>query len=692
MKRAIYLFLLILVVACNKIESDYSYPENIIANIPSAAPLIPEKMNFNPDDFTTKVVVEFNGDKVLMTNCPKDIFYLVDGARVMVRSNMPGVEFVLRGKADEASFELYSEKSPLLTFENLSLFSRASTAVSVTSPSIMYLRGADESINYIMDGTPGVEPKNIKKAAAVQINGTAVLCSGNIALRSERKAALHATGALLIDGANLSVEMTRTDGVIADSGVVVKSGNLNVSSWKDAIKSKAGNVILLGGNIELNGLGEKGDGVQARNILLYEGNMLVDAKGAAARGINSKGAVYIFGGKLDVKTSGDALFATKKIDYSSSACIKAETDFYMGGGNVKLYNSGVGGKGVNCNGLMQVDGGELSVCNYGEDIVHPIYPDAHASAKGIKCDSTMLIQGGKIEVLVFGKGERCEGVEAKYDMILRGENTSIAIYANDDAINAGEKLFVEGGNIYAYSVANDAIDSNDAINISGGNLFACGSFKPEQGIDTDFENRFTITGGTVISMGGTIGDLPCLPKNRRTSQAVCAFGGFELVRGKYVALTNSEREIIAACQLPRNMQGAGLLLTSPELRVGDDYMLFVVDSLPGTTIVANNTLYKGGIVAGEPYSQWEQGSLITVVESDGTVSNVELSTNDDAKPMLPPPPGEFKEGEFPTAPGKFKDAAFPPPPFAGADSLRNVFMQRALQEGYSADCLPWHAR
>ena len=712
MRKVVYIFLLVLLAGCAKRE--FSYPENIIANIPAEIPVAPEKMSFDPNNFTTRIVVDFYGNRAVVSECPKGIFTIVNGARVMMRSTLPNVEFVLRGRADEASFELYSDNSPLITFESLTLFSRQSSAVVVTSPSTVFMRGADESINYIMDGTPGVEPLNAKKASAVQINGTAVLCGGNIAVRSERKAAVQATGALLIDGVNLSVELSRADGVVADSGVLVNSGSMSISSWKDAIKSKAGNVVLLGGNMMLNGMGEKGDGVQARNILLYDGNMTVETKGAAARGLNSKGAVYIFGGKLDVRTWGDALFATKKLDYSSSACIKAETDFYMCGGNVKLNNSGVGGKGINCNGLMQIDNGQLFVRNDGADIVHSIYPDAHSSAKGIKCDSTMLIKGGKIEVLVFGKGERCEGVEAKYDMILRGDTTSLLVYAYDDAINSGKTLYVEGGNIYAYSVTNDAIDSNDAINISGGNLFACGSFTPEQGIDTDYENRYTVTGGNVIAMGGTMGPLPCLPKNRETCQPVFALGGLELVKDKYIALANNDQEVLVACRIPRVMPTAGLLMTSPELSVGDEYMLFVADSLPGATMVGN-ALYSGGTVAGEPYAAWEQGSIITVKQGDGSIAEIELIKDDKAKPMFPPP-GEFKEGEFPFPPGEFKEGAFPPPPpggfkdgqfpfppgdfnggtfpppFAGSDSLRAVFMQRAEVEGYNADYLPWQER
>ena len=701
MKKYIFILIVALFAACTGKVTEY--PENIITDIPSAVPTIPGSMNFNYDDYNQSVVVEFKQDTVLLTSLPQGVTAAACGARIAISSSLPGIEFVLCGTADEASFELYSKHSPLITFDGLSLFSRERAAVVVTSPSTVFLRGAGESVNYIMDGTPGVEPVNAKKAAAVQINGTAVMCDGNIALRGERKAAFRATGYLLVDGANLSVEMARADGVVADSGVLVKRGDLNISSWKDAIKSKAGNVILLDGNMVLNGMGQKGDAMQARNILLYGGNMSIDVKGDAARGLNSKGAVYIFDGKLNVTASGGAIFSAKKTDYSSSACIKSETNFYMSGGVVTLNNYGTAGKGINCNGLMQVDDGVLIVCNRGNDIQHSVYAQAHSSAKGIKCDSTMLIKGGRIEVAVLGKGQRCEGIEAKYDMILRGDDTSIAVYAYDDAINAGENLFVEGGDIYAYSEANDAIDSNGTIEICGGRIFACGSNSPEQGIDVDVESLYSISGGSVMAVGGTIGSIPCLPKSRETSQAVYAMGGMELLRVKYVAITNSDGNIIAACRLPRSMQNVGLLFSSPELQVGGEYMLFVTDSLLDTEKMGN-TLYVDGTVSGIPHFAWKQGGIISVVNADGSLNNINPDTIK-VNNMMPPPPGFEDKGPMPPFGGKgmmppppsFEDKG-PMPPFGGKgimppppgniDSLMRIKMQR-YDEGYNAGNLPW---
>lgn len=667
---------LALMVACG--GSENNIPKSIIANIPTEKPELPDEVNFIPEKFKYTVDVYYKSDTVLLSDLPHGVTASLSGANVSILSHADSVEFLLHGAADSASFALRSDKSPLITLMHLRLFSRDRAAIEVASPEVAFIQSVGNSINYIMDGMPGDTSAVLKKASALTVHGSAVLCGdGKLALRGERKAAMRTTGTLVVDGMNVSVEMARSDGLVADSGLVIKRGNMHITSWKDALKSKAGSVVLLGGNLSLNGVGKKGDAVQARNIIMYDGHLSAKITGDASRGLNSKGSVFIIGGILDVEASGNAIYSAKKNDYTSGACIKTENHFYMGGGYASLNNSGMAGKGVNCNGQLQIDGGTLLVCNSGDDVVHELYPAAHASAKGIKCDSTMLINGGTIEVLVFGKGERCEGIESKYDMTIGGNETAIYVYAYDDAINSGGNLQVNGGRIYAYSVSNDAIDSNAGIALNGGLVIANGSNSPEQGIDSDFEKDFSVTGGTIVSIGGAMGPSPCLPKSNMTSQPVVAWGGVNLQRGKSLLLSNSEGEIVMAYTIPRNIQHGGVLFSTSEFKVGDTYSLAVVDSLYGMQSLGYG-LYKGGSSRGGTNVFGSQAAMLAP-DMPSSMPPPGMPPHNGAMP--PPPFGDF--------PPKERGGMMPPQPFAGElpDSIKSIFMQRN-DEGYSMGNLP----
>ena len=93
-----------------------------------------------------------------------------------------------------------------------------------------------------------------------------------------------------------------------------------------------------------------------------------------------------------------------------------------------------------------------------------------------------------------------EGIEAKNKLVINGG--IIQVSANDDALNAGSAIEINGGYIFCQSRAADAIDSNGIIKITGGTTIALGSNAPEMGIDCDTAENFSYLGGTLIAISG----------------------------------------------------------------------------------------------------------------------------------------------------------------------------------------------
>lgn len=678
MKRIFY-SLILLLTACTAQQQEVAV---VLPGIPKAAPQMSDDVRFSADDYKLSVDVRYNGDTVfVMSDLPEGIKYETKGADIFVHSSVEGAEFLLGGEIlNNGSFTLVSEKPVLLSLSAITVKSYKRNAITVTAP-LTHLRAIGASASYIIDGMPNDTVYTPKNSAAIRIVGDAVVSGGNIAVRGERSSAVHCSGHLIFCDGNFSVEAARKDAVLADSGIVVSGGNIKVVATNDALKSKKGNVVITDGNLMLQSSGSKGDAVQARNVYMFGGNLLAKVTGDASRGINSKAAVYIVGGILNIETSGSAIFSEKKSDYTSGACIKSETHLYIGDATILLKNSGDGGKGINCNGIMQIDGGTLLVENHGNDIQHSEDREAHTSAKGVKCDSVVIIKGGIIDIRAYGKGERCEGLESKYSMTIDGENTFLSVFAHDDAINAGKELKIKGGKIYAYSECNDGIDCNERITIEGGVVVANGCTSPEMGIDVDNPSFFSVKGGTIIAIGGAMGPVPQLPMGKESSQASVGWKTPELQRGKYIVVSDNDKSFFAYC-LPRTLNDASVLFSSPELKEGREYTLSVVDNISGGEFLGNG-LYLS--------PQWQ--SSVPSVQQKAEIIKIDESEIGGFPPPpppgdgrfgggFPPPPGDGKfSGGFPPPPpgdGKFS-GGFPPPPPPGAN-IDN--------EGYNAANLP----
>ncbi len=650
--KKLYFIIALLLAAC---AGEIPAPINIIDNIPATAPQLPADAMLNRELYAQKVNIFFRGNEVQLSQLPAGVNATTAGAALTLRSTAPGVEYIVKGYTDDGSLTIVSEKSPLITFDSLDIHSVACNAVTISSKEKIFLAGS----RLFLSDEAGSVTKTDKQAATLSLLGDAVLCDGlNICLQATRRDALNAAGILYVNDATLAVEYATGSAINVTKGFVVADGNIAATASKDVVKVKKGNFVVLGGNVSLGAANEKADALAARNIYLFGGVVTADVQGAAAKGLTAKESVFLIGGELKVHTSGGALFSENKSDYSSSSCIKSKANVYIKAANVSLASDGDAGKGINCDGLLQIDGGIISIKTAGNDVNHPIDLNAHASPKGIKCDSTLLVNGGKIEILVFGKGERCEGMESKGDIIIDGADTRLYIYAYDDAINSGGNFAINNGTVYAYSVANDAIDSNGKIDINGGVLLANGAHTPEQGIDTDVERDFTLTGGTVISFGGSMGPAPCLPKNRATTAAVAVWGGAEVEKDNYFNVADEEGKVLLSYRLPRTMKNAALMVASPLLERGEQYSMFLSSGIDGGERMGYGLYAHAHAVPLRNSVMWKQEGVLSVIGSNGSVQNINPDTlkSMNGFPPMGPPPGGFP----PNGAGGFPPMGPPP--------------------------------
>lgn len=279
-KQLSLILLLLLIAACGKKSTSTSTGYTILDSIPKEKPLLEEKYNLDKTKFNHIVDVIFDKGTVQHSKLPEGVMAQTDGKNIHFVSQLAGVEFRISGSSDDGSFSVASNSPTLITLSGVALASRKNTPIRIDCRDVAFLQCTGDIVNYLVD-TPAEQNATISKtAAAIESAGDLVLCGGGkIALCGKRRFAIYSNGRLLINNVTLAVENSVHDAISAIGGVAFMKGDVHINATKDAIKAKKGNVLFIDGNISLTSTGEKGDGIQAKDIYMYGCNLSVKTTG-----------------------------------------------------------------------------------------------------------------------------------------------------------------------------------------------------------------------------------------------------------------------------------------------------------------------------------------------------------------------------------------------------------------------------
>ena len=305
----------------------------------------------------------------------------------------------------------------------------------------------------------------------------------------------------------------------ADYAFILNGATVKCTTSKDEAEGihSEGTVLISDGTLTLNTFdhGIKCDG----NMDITGGTINFTIPGDASKAIKPDGNLHITGGTITGTVSGGG---EKYNDNSASgaACIKGKGNAVIDGGMLNLKATGAGGKGMNFNGTLTINDGNITVsttgAKYGSSSSggggwNPWGPgsgdtnsDGTSSPKGIRAEGNLTINGGTITVSATG-GEGAEGIESKAIMYIKGGYIDVTSY--DDALNSTSHMYFTGGYTYAVATGNDAIDSNGNMYLSGGYVFCCGS---EEGLDANSEGGYKVyiqSGASLMAIGGNMGAI-----------------------------------------------------------------------------------------------------------------------------------------------------------------------------------------
>lgn len=475
------------------------------------------------------------------------------------------------------------------------------------------LDSADISAN-ISDGVLYIKSSSYKSNLKFDITGTAEKGALNISSYKEGTIALYLHDAKIASSGNypcinvdkkstvylvMEGENSFTDGRKYGTGYSEAEGTDYYSGSFSGTKADSAEEIANWAK----GSDTKGS-IYAKGALLISGSGSLTLNEGYKHGIYSKDYIRIFGGTLNVNTSG-------------RNAIQSVNGFVMDDGEITISGTGANtnnqSRGIIVEGAEDTDnpgegfivinGGKITSTTVGKGMSAKwdIEDDAETEDTSDDPYPYILINGGEISITTTGTPAdesssaytftdadgvtvsettklSPEGIEGKQAVFISGG--IINLNCTDDCINASRddsgyagQVVISGGNIYADSSSNDAIDSNGTLTINGGVVVALTTKTPECAFDCD-ENTFAITGGLLVGVGTSNYSKPT--SSACTQSTVILSGNYFGAGGTTFAIEDSDGNTAFAFAIPSTFGTSAssqyiMVLSSPEIKTGTTY-------------------------------------------------------------------------------------------------------------------------
>jgi hypothetical protein len=314
-------------------------------------------------------------------------------------------------------------------------------------------------------------------------------------------------------------------------------------------------------------------------ITITEGtsNSLTDGK--TYTDPNAKAAIFS-NDSLEIKGAG-ALTVTGKYKHA----IASDDNVIIENGDISIASAVK--DGIHANNSVKIKGGNLKITATSDGIDSEgglVMDDGNltiaAGSDGIQTAKDLTINQGTINVT-----KAVEGLESKANLIIN--DGTINVVADDDGLNSQAGLTINGGTLTVTATAGDGIDSAGTVMITGGYTVVYGAAQPESCIDCGDRN-FSITGGTLIGMGGNTSS----PTAASSTQCAAILSG--AAAGAVVSIQKADGTEIL--NLKPAKTGATLLYTSPLLVANSTYTMYINGTQSRQFATTSKVTVAGGAV------------------------------------------------------------------------------------------------
>lgn len=489
------------------------------------------------------VTVSFDGASakvVVAGNVAQYVDAVVDGSRVSIaQSDKVGddtcgeISYNLSGSSTDGAFYMSGSYKATVELNGLALYNSAGAPIEIQNSKRVDFSVKKGTVNTLEDCAGGSQKGCVVCKGHLEIKG-----SGELTVTANTSHAIYAKEYIEMKNCTINILKSVKDGINCNQYFLLESGTLNIAGvGDDAIQ------VSFKDDADRE---EEDTGC----ITIAGGKLSAATTATASKCLKADADVIITGGELELSTSGGGMWDTEDLKTKAASCISADGKIQIDGGTMKLTSTGSGGKGMNCDGELIMNDGEVTISTSGGTFAYvngteyPNYTgntdnlnsDYKSSAKGIKADGNVTINGGTIKVLTTGRGS--EGIESKAVMTINGG--TLVVHAYDDGINASSHIYIKGGDLTIVSTKNDGIDANGSIYVSGGVTRTFGASSPECGLDANTEQGYTVyfTGGTLLAAGGS----NSVPSTSESTQPYVSGSG-SITAGTTVTLSDGATQL-----------------------------------------------------------------------------------------------------------------------------------------------------
>ena len=464
------------------------------------------------------VSVVYSDSSALVTvagNVAKFLTVSVIGAHVNIIQNSEVSEeitYTLSGSSSDGEFYMSGSYKATVELNGLTLTNKT----PVSSGAAVHIQNGKRIKVKVVTGTTStlVDAASGSQKGALYIKGHAEFAQkGTLNVIGNVKHAIKTGEYITIKNATINVTAAAGDGVNCEQYFLMESGTLNI----DGISDDGLQCDIEDSEVGSTGIMEDHEDEDTGNIYIMGGTVNMNVTGIAAKGIKAEGDIIVSNGTINITTTGKGKWDEEDLKTKSASCLSSDVDVVISGGTLMLTSTGSGGKGINCDGELNISGGNITIVTQGALYYHNgktentnytgntdnVNSDYYSSSKGVKADGKITISGGRIDVSTAGKN--AEGIESKTSILISAGEVVVNSY--DDGINVGgdgADLIIEGGYVYSRAMNNDGIDGNGNVYVKGGLVFAIGANSPEVAIDANTEEnkKLYVQGGTIIAIGG----------------------------------------------------------------------------------------------------------------------------------------------------------------------------------------------
>ena len=353
-------------------------------------------------------------------------------------------------------------------------------AVTIDGHNVTVNHGSTEGVCYVVTGTTTDGSLIVKGDASFELN----LSNANITSATTTALDLESKGNayLVVSGTNKLTDGATEDhkGTLYSKGKLLISGDGSLDvygTYKNGIHGKSNIVIDKGVNLYVKST--ENNGIKAGDDMFINGGIInVEVSADGGKAINGDADITINGGRTTVIATGNGTWEAD------------ETLTY--GGDTKAA------AGIGSDGIFYMNGGEL-------------YAKATGSGgKGVKADLEGYITGGKIRIITEGGLYYSNGSTESHNYMGNTDNLPAAYTSSPKGMKIGTKeedgtttttygvLQISGGDIMIRTSGNNAegIESKGTFDVNGGTVMV---YAHDDALNSTGD--MTFTGGTVVAVG-----------------------------------------------------------------------------------------------------------------------------------------------------------------------------------------------